>query len=186
MILCLASCRIVQAQGPNPDAIYVQSITYGGNGCPQGSVAQSLSPPRAIYVTGFDDWIVSAGPDVPITENRKNCQINVNLHIPAHAAAAVVTMFTRGFVNLPRGVVATVGSIAYFGGDIVASDSPTNFVGPVRKNYESRISFTINPPASSAPAVIPINLNAQVRITGPATAPALITVDYQSAQITQE
>jgi hypothetical protein len=78
----LGNTTSVSAAGPNPSQVYVQSISYGGSGCPQGTVGQSISDDRTTFTLIYDQYIASTGPGVPITESRKNCQLNVNLHVP--------------------------------------------------------------------------------------------------------
>lgn len=72
------------------------SLSYGGTGCPQGSLkfAVPINSTRSMLllpqtypkvkltsdrvVTVFDGYAASIGKGVPITQARKNCQININ------------------------------------------------------------------------------------------------------------
>jgi len=38
------------AAGPNPSGVYINSIAYGGTGCPQGSVGSFISADRTTLV----------------------------------------------------------------------------------------------------------------------------------------
>jgi len=38
------------AAGPNPTQVYIKAISYGGTGCPQGSVGSFISTDRSTYV----------------------------------------------------------------------------------------------------------------------------------------
>src|SRR5262245_50167374 len=92
------------AADPNPAEVYLQSISYGGTGCPQGSVANTFSADRKAFTLIFDKFVASSGPGVPITETRKNCQLNINIHVPQGFTYAVHTFDYRGYVQLPAGV----------------------------------------------------------------------------------
>lgn len=39
------------AVGPNPTQVYINSIAYGGTGCPQGSVGSFISADRETWVS---------------------------------------------------------------------------------------------------------------------------------------
>lgn len=47
------------AVGPNPTQVYINSIAYGGTGCPQGSVGSFISADRTTWVMS-SGWQVSA------------------------------------------------------------------------------------------------------------------------------
>src|SRR5947208_7771357 len=68
--------------GPDPSKVWISGITTGGTGCPDGTVSQVFSDDRSTFTLIFDTYIASLGPGVPITESRKNCQLNINLHYP--------------------------------------------------------------------------------------------------------
>lgn len=36
------------ADGPDPSQIQIQSATFSGNGCPQGSVSTNISPDKTV------------------------------------------------------------------------------------------------------------------------------------------
>jgi len=172
--------------GPNPADVYVQSITYGGSGCPQGTVATSFSDDRETFTMIFDEFIASVGPGVPITEGRKNCQINVNLHIPQGWSFSIATADYRGYVELPAGMTATQESIYYFQGEVAQVSANCNFVGPVSKDYLVHDEIPLTSVVwSSCNVVRPVNANTQVRIVGgkPGTS-GQITTDSIDGKVT--
>jgi len=171
--------------GPNPNEVYVQSITYGGSGCPQGSVATSFSDDRETFTMIFDSFIASIGPGVPVTESRKNCQINVNLHIPQGWSFSIASADYRGYVQLPKGVTATQKSIYYFQGEVAQVSANCNFIGPVSKDYLVHDEIPLNSVVWSACNVVrPVNANTQVRINNiPQGATAMVTTDSIDGKI---
>lgn len=164
------------ADSPNPNEIYVQSISYGGTGCPQGTVGSSFSDDRKTFTLIFDSFVASSGPGVPVTENRKNCQLNVNLHVPQGFTFAVHTFDYRGYVQLPASVTAEQKSIYYYQGETKQASASTRFTGPVAKDYLSRDTLA-NVAWMPCARVAPLNINSQVRLTGATNQQAQITVD---------
>lgn len=164
------------AQAPNPDQIWVKSITYGGTGCPQGSVATSLSNDRTSFTVIFDSFVASTGTGIPITESLKSCQLNVNLNVPSGWAFSVAKFVSRGYVQLGASSSATTQTTLYFG-DYVQSAS-VEFGGPIAKDY---LSATETPPfnlsQSECGGEVPIQIHALVSITGPASNSSQITTD---------
>jgi len=158
--------NILATTGPNPNEVYVENITYGGTGCPQGSVSQSLSDDRTTFTLIFDSYIASVGPGVLLSESRKNCQLNVNLHIPQGWQYSIASADYRGYVELDKGVTALQESTYYFQGDTNQVSSPANFAGPVDKDYLVHVEIPFTSVVwSSCDVVRPINANTQVRIS---------------------
>jgi hypothetical protein len=175
-----------EAAGPNPADVYVESISYGGSGCPQGTVGQSLSDDRSSLTLIFDSFIASTGPGVPVTESRKNCQINVNLHVPQGWSFALASFDYRGFVELPAGVTASQTATYYFQGAATQSPRSTSFVGPVAKDYLVHDQVPLLSLIwSQCNAVRPININSQIAIVAGSSQAAQITVDSIDGKVRQ-
>jgi hypothetical protein len=165
------------AQAPDPSQVYVQSITYGGTGCPNGSMAHSFANDRKSFTLIFDSFVASTGSGVPITESRKNCQLNVNLHLPQGWQFSIGTADYRGYVNLPAGARAEQKSVYYFAGESQVTRKGS-FVGPVAKDYLRRDELPLSTVVwSECGMVVPVNINAQVSITGAGSNSAQITTD---------
>jgi hypothetical protein len=185
-IAVLISAGTATAQAPDPSQVYVQSIAYGGSGCPAGSVAQSFAADRQSFTLIFDQFIASQGTGVPVTNNRKNCQISLNLHLPVGIQVSVGTVDYRGYVQLPAGVTATQGAIYSFVGHPGQNNSSTSFTGPVAKDYVIRDQLQITSKVwSPCGTVAPLNINAQVRVSG-GTSPAQITTDSVDGKVEQK
>ena len=173
------------AQGPDPNAPYVESVTYGGSGCPQGSVGQSISSDRTHLTLIFDVFVASTGPRVPVTEARKNCQINLNLRLPAGAGDVCIAPAFRGYVQAPAGVTATQRTIGSYPTDdptpisVLISDG--SFPGPVNKDYLETGGLTV-PYSGVTSQVKPANLNTSVRLD-PTGQSAQMTTDSFDATI---
>jgi len=64
----------------------------------------------------FDDYVASIGPGVDITQNRKNCQLNLDLEYPAGFQYSVFDTVYRGYVGISAGVTATQSAVFYYSG----------------------------------------------------------------------
>lgn len=152
----------------------MQSVTFGGTGCPQGSVGMGMAENRERFTMIFDSFVASTGSGVPITEARKNCQVNLNLHVPAGSVVAAVSYTQRGYVQLPAGVEGQVSGVLYVGGESAGSRQ-ANFNGPVAKDYLETFSWpTIDFDTGNCQSdrVVPLNANTQVVVVGPASTSA--------------
>ena len=125
----------------------------------------------------FENYIASVGPYVPISESRKNCQLNINLHVPQGWSYSVASFDYRGYVQLAPGQVAEQKSIYYFSGE-ANQVSDSFFYGPVAKDYLTRDNIGFQTLVwSSCNAVEPLNVSSQVSITGDFQRSGEITTD---------
>jgi len=171
---------------PNPNEVYVRSISYGGSGCPQGTVGSSFSNDRKSFTLMFDSFVASSGPGVAVTESRKNCQLNVNLMLPNGFSYSVASFDYRGYVGLPAGVSAEQRSTYYFQGEVSQASGATRFSGPVNKDYLARdnvpVAAMVWMPCNR---VAPLNVNASVRLMGAPGTQAQITTESIDGKVKQ-
>ena len=146
-------------------------------------MASSFANDRQSMTLIFDSFVASTGSGVPITESRKNCQININLRIPQGFTFSIGTLDYRGYVSLPAGVSAEQKSVYYFQGEEAKHSSATTFTGPVNKDYLTSDTLPLTTFLSECSRVIPVNINAQVRLFGPPSAQAQITTDSIDGKI---
>lgn len=89
---------------PDPDQVWIDTVTYGGSGCPQGSASVDILADRKSFQIILQEYIASAGPGIPLTQSRKNCQISVQLHYPGGFQYSVLSTDYRGYANLAKNV----------------------------------------------------------------------------------
>jgi hypothetical protein len=94
----------------NVQGAVMQSPSYGGSGCPQGSVSAILSPDGKTLSVLFDSYVAEAGNSIPMARDAKGCQINIPFIVPSGYAVQVVKMDYRGFTSLPSGSRSTFGA----------------------------------------------------------------------------
>ncbi|KAJ3337115.1 hypothetical protein HDU91_001574 [Kappamyces sp. JEL0680] len=137
----------------------------------------------------FDSFIASAGTGISVREQRKNCQVNVNLNYPSGYSYSIVQVDFRGYVQLAEGVTATQSANYYFSGQQTQASSSVTFKGLISQDYQTTGSIPISSINwSPCGQVLPGNINAQVALTGSPQALAVgsqITVDSLDGKVTQ-
>jgi hypothetical protein len=193
LLASAALSQIVISDGgsslPDPAKVFVAGITYGGTGCPSGTVSTALSSDRTTFTMIFDKFVASSGPGVPVTEQRKNCQVNVDLRYPNGWSYSIVSVDYRGYAQLPAGVSATQKANYYFAGQTQQVSSESVFNGPYDNDYLSSDKIPISAYIwSPCGAISRGNVNAQVRLSGNAAAlsrGAQVTVDSIDGKVKQ-
>ena len=74
----------------------------------------------------FANFSASLGPDIPITENRKNCLVNLNLNYPDDYQYAPQNTILDGNIDIPEGTNATFKLAYYFPGGMFPPPSPAS------------------------------------------------------------
>ena len=101
---------------PNPDELYFRDeITYGGSGCPQGSLSPAVSDDGLAVTLTFDGNYAEIGPDTPPIV-RQFCNVNLP-NIPVGWQYSLVELDYRGYLYLDPRVEARQTSEYYFQGD---------------------------------------------------------------------
>jgi hypothetical protein len=150
----------------------------------------------------FDNYVASIGPSVPITENRKNCQINLDLAYPGGFQYSILSTTYRGYVHVDAGVTGRQQSTFYFSGrksiiiqiftQLLTQNlesgqvvTGTNFKGPRDGDYSITDSLPLTSTVwSPCGAQTALNINSQVRLTSTSsTATGLITDDSADGKI---
>ena len=89
---------------------------WSGNGCPQGSVSNTLSGSRNTLTYGFDiDYQqVAIGPGISTVQKRKNCQIHTRLRYPSGYQVAVEYVTWSGYASLKTGANLSLSLATFF------------------------------------------------------------------------
>jgi hypothetical protein len=177
-----------QADGPDPGTVRIRGVTYGGSGCPQGSVSVQLSSDQTLVTLIFDEYIASIGPDVSVGDQRKNCQLNFALTYPGGFQYSVFQADYRGYADLDAGVTGTMKSTYYFSGQSQQTSTEAVFQGPLNGDYlksdeADQVSLVWSPCGAEGM----LNVNSQVRLTSNnRNAKGLLTTDSIDAKFVQK
>lgn len=134
-------------QAPNQDSEHVPGLgiqmpSYGGTGCPQGSVSAVLSPDQKTLSVLFDSYIAHAGGATGADRSAVNCQLNIPFTVPAGYRVQVVKLDYRGYSLIPKGARSTiVAGVRYLEIDGRPIQAPRTlrrkvFVGPRQENFQ--------------------------------------------------
>jgi len=131
---------VVPQENPPPTETFIEAFTFGGSGCPAGTVAYAFSEDRQVVTLIFDEFTAQAGPTAPPAATRKFCQLNFRIHVPQGWSYSVATVDFRGFVQLDPQVTARAATTFYFSGEINQSTLTANFNPPITpgENYLKR------------------------------------------------
>ncbi|KAH8832208.1 hypothetical protein DL96DRAFT_1810905, partial [Flagelloscypha sp. PMI_526] len=152
---------------PTPPAEFnITSVDMNGTGCPPGTEWAFLNDEHTELTVVFSRYDASVGPGIPISENRKNCQLTFNVHVPSGFTFALVDIDYRGYYFLDTGVKVYRRSIYYFQGQLAQGESSATIDGPVDGvNIAYRDEFNSSPMVYAPCGQDSIlNLNSQVRV----------------------
>jgi hypothetical protein len=171
--------------GPNPNQPYIQSISYGGTGCPNGSVGSSMASDRLSFTLIFDRFIASTGSGIPVTEARKNCQLNLNVRVPQGSGRFCAQYSYRGYVQIPTSLDATQKATYYEAGSPLPPTvgNVSTFAGPVSRDYVTTDATTLSWDFPDGTGVLPLNINSEVRLSGSPSLSGQITEDSIDGKI---
>jgi hypothetical protein len=156
-----------------PPYARVRSFTHGGSGCPERSVAASITADGSIL--SFDRFVASAGPSVEVVEKRKFCALTVELDFPEGFSFSVADVDFRGFADLGAGIVGTQRASYYFSGSPPGEEPEFRTVlrGPYNATYSHRDALgphtaVWSPCGAIAPLVIrtSVDIDNQRNLTG--------------------
>ncbi|KAH9861035.1 hypothetical protein IAQ61_010771 [Plenodomus lingam] len=173
--------------GPPPGTVKIKSVGYGGTGCPQGTVSSTILGHRDTVTLIFDEYVASIGPGIAVTEQRKNCQLNIALDYPGGFQYSILSADYRGYASIQKGVQGTLKSTYYFSGQTDQTSTAYTFEGPITQDYlkhdEADSTSVVWSPCGQAGV---LNINSQVRLTSsnPA-ATGLLTTDSTDLKFTQ-
>ncbi|KAJ2923715.1 hypothetical protein H1R20_g8951, partial [Candolleomyces eurysporus] len=106
-------CVALQASA---QTLRLSKSTVLGTGCKAGSATVSVK--NGVVSVAADNFQANAGPGVPISSNRKNCQAALTVDIPAGYQFAFGETKLPAQVKADQGVQVTVGSEYYFQGTL--------------------------------------------------------------------
>jgi len=149
---------IISAEAPDLSKVSLKSVSFGGSGCVQGTKAtfkqtsdgKYVDPSRCplalhvayhsrSFVATFPNITASIGPGVNVEDNRKNCQLNLDVGYPPGLQYGAVSTRYAGTTVLDKGVKGVLTTTFYFSGRKFSSPNC------VLASLIQRISFSDSP-----------------------------------------
>jgi hypothetical protein len=113
------------------DRITVDVVTVNGSGCAPGTADVAVLPDNTGFRLTYRDFLARAGGGVAATEFRKNCQVNILVHIPQGFTFAVASADYRGRGRLEAGASGLQRTNYYFMGSSDNNYVDHSFAGPL-------------------------------------------------------
>jgi len=114
-------------------AIRVARVTYGGSGCPQGSMAYDTDPDSGALSLRFSKF--QATTDSQSTR-RQFCQVNFNIAPPTGYEYSVITTTTTGYVSTRDSLNATISKLYYYSGGSGYANRWHSYWGHQERTFE--------------------------------------------------
>ncbi len=167
----------------NPNDISLGRPSYGGNGCPDGTVAATLSNDRKTLSILFDEYIVEVGGATGKTMDRKSCNIAIPVRVPNGYSVSLLTIDYRGFNYLPSSQANAQFRVEYFFAGQRGPVFSRRFRGPLDRD------FTITNRIAAAAMTwsrcgeqVNLRTNSSIRVRAPGGQEAMSTVDSQDVR----
>ncbi|MFV2103439.1 DUF4360 domain-containing protein [Micromonospora sp. LOL_024] len=193
VLALLASSLIVAAPAsakgimddPPTDKVVIDLVAMAGSGCRPGTADVAVSPDNTAFTTIYSDYLVQAGPGIPVTDGRRNCQLNVLVHAPAGYTFAIVKVDYRGYGLLNRGAIASTRANYYFQGMTQSTSSNHAIPAPLDDNWmvtdEVPIASVVWHPCGE---LRNLNMNTELRLSrGSSSGTSFLTMDSTDGSI---
>ncbi len=147
----------------NAADIGLESISYGGDGCPAGTVSAVLSPDASELTVLFDAFQTRVGAD--LTTARAACEVKLNIRKPKLWSYKIESVDFRGFVFLDAGVRAEQ-KVDFQNGPAMVGFNKSfgyqRFTGPINQNYTLSTIKPLNGP--NLLSCLPAKKNVELKI----------------------
>ena len=152
---------------PPPDKIIIDVVTVNGSGCKPGTAAVAVSPDNTAFTVTYSEFLAQVGVGSTPTDFRKNCQLNLLVHVPQGFTYAISETDYRGFAHLERGASGQEKANYYFQGD----QQTTPVSHPLNGPYDEDWQFTDKNDVAQL-VYLPcgetrnFNINTELRVSG--------------------
>lgn len=122
---------------PPADKIVIDLVTVNGSGCPEGTAAVAVSPDNTAFTVTYSAYLAQVGVGALPTDWRKNCQLNLIVHVPAGFTYAIASTDYRGFASLQTGATGVEKAGYYFQGSPLTNYSTHTFAGAYADDWHA-------------------------------------------------
>lgn len=161
---------------PPPDKIVIDVATVNGSGCPQGTAAVAVSPDNTAFTVTYSQYLAQAGGNSDPTAFRKNCQLNLIVHVPQGFTYAIASADYRGFASLESGASGTQRASYYFQGSPNTAAKNHPFNGPYNDDWQATDSTDWAQLVWAPCGVLRnFNINTELRVNAGSTNPGKVS-----------
>lgn len=171
---------------PPSDHIVIDLVAMAGSGCRPGTADVAVSPDNTAFTVIYSDYLAEAGPGIPFSAGRKNCQLNVLVHVPQGFTFAIAKVDYRGYGLLQAGASASQRALYYFQGMSQGAYTNHPFAAPMDDNWmvsdEVPVAAFVWHPCGE---LRNLNINTELRVAkGSSTQQSFVTMDSTDGSIT--
>jgi hypothetical protein len=120
---------------PPTDRVVIDVVTVNGSGCPAGTTAVAATPDNTAFTVTYSSYLAQVGVGAAPTDFRKNCQLNIIVHVPGGFTYAIAKADHRGFASLAPGATGTERAGYYFTGDTPTVYRQHTYYGAMSNNW---------------------------------------------------
>lgn len=161
---------------PPTEKITIDLVTINGSGCPAGTTAVAASPSNTSFTVTYSDYLAQVGVGAKPTDFRKNCQLNLLIHIPQGFTYAIAQADYRGFAYLVKGATGLQRASYYFMGQSPTAMESHSFAGPYNDNFQTTdatdVASLVYAPCGEERN---LNINTELRVSAGESDPAKTT-----------
>jgi len=157
---------IIEPVTPPTENVEIEVVTVNGSGCPIGTAAVAVSEDNRAFTVTYSDYLAMVGVGASPIDFRKNCQLNILVHVPNGFTYAIAEVDYRGFGSLADGAIATEKANYYFQGMTPTAAVTHTLAGPYEDNWQFNDSTELIA-TSYAPCGEPrnLNINTELRVS---------------------
>ena len=188
MILSAVAAPVESVAESAPDQKITLDIkTINGSGCPAGTATASadVASDNTSFTVHYTNFTAKAGGGASALDARKNCQINVLVHVPQGFTYAIASAEYRGFAHIESGASALEQANYYFAGTSPTARVRHTFPGPFhgvwRATDVTEVAELVFAPCGEDRN---LNINAELRAdAGTAGGTSYIEMDSEHASV---
>jgi hypothetical protein len=158
------------------DKMVIELVTVNGSGCPAGTAAVAVSDDNTAFTVTYSDYLAQVGVGSTSTDFRKNCQLNLAVHVPQGFTYAVAAVNYRGYGYLEPGAIGTQKAQYYFQGQASTDQRTHTFNGPLDDNWEANdttdLASLVYAPCGE---IRNFNINTELRVSAGTSDPTKTT-----------
>jgi hypothetical protein len=163
------------ADPPPLGRITIDLVTINGSGCPSGTAVQTSADNTSFFVS-YSEYLALAGVGANPTDFRKNCQLNVLVHVPQGFSFAIAEADFTGFASLAAGAFASERANYYFAGETPTAVVTHSFTGPMVDDWHTVDSTDVATLVFSPCGVSRnLNINTELRVSNGTADPSKTT-----------
>jgi hypothetical protein len=161
--------------------------TINGSGCPAGTATASadVASDNTSFTVHYTNFTAKAGGGASALDARKNCQINVLVHVPQGFTYAIDSAAYRGYAHIESGASALEQANYYFTGTSPTARVRHTFPGPFQGVWRAvdttdEADLVFSPCGESRN----LNINAELRAdAGGSSGASFIEMDSEHASV---